>query len=288
MKKVYAPAKINLFLRVTGKRSDGYHELETLMCKVGLFDTILIDGNVKGIRVSCDTKGIPEDQRNLAYQAADAFSAALRKKNGTALKGVSIVLEKKIPVGAGLGGGSSDAASVLMELNRIYHHPFSENDLMQIGLSIGADVPFFIFDGPALATGIGEKLRSFETCAFFTVLIVHPGFSISTAYVYKNLNLGLTKEKKNHSNFLFSGKEFNVKRHLVNDLESVTIPEYPVLSDIKKMLISLGAKGALMSGSGSAVFGLFANPDRALFAQKTLMQKSHQPNWLIFLADLLI
>lgn len=287
MTKISSPAKINLFLRVTGKRSDGYHELETLMCKVGLFDTITMDTDHKGVGISCKTPGIPEDEQNLAHRAASAFSDALFLKTGTPFNGVFITLKKRIPAGAGLGGGSSNAASVLVELNRKYDHPFTDGELRDIGLSIGADVPFFIIEGPALATGIGEKLKPFRTLSPLWAVIVHPGFSVSTQYVYKNLNLRLTKEKKKLSSFPFSNKKFDIKKHLVNDLESVTLTEYPVISEIKKTLIAQGAEGALMSGSGASVFGLFTDPDRALFVKNTL-KKKHHIDWMIFSADLLI
>ncbi len=287
MIQTLAPAKINLFLKVTGRRADGYHELETLMCRVGIYDTIRIDPEREGIFVSCPTPGIPEDHTNLAAKAASVFSDALTRKTAKRFKGVRVHLSKTIPAGAGLGGGSSNAASVLMALNRIYKTPFSQEQLMEMGLEIGADVPFFIFKKPAVATGIGEKLQHFHGLSSHGVVLVYPGIDVSTGTVYKNLNLRLTKGKKKLSKFDFDGKIFDVKRHLINDLESVTIPEHPVISDIKKMLMRCGAQGSLMSGSGSAVFGLFKDREQADFARMSLLNIQQNTSWLIFAADLL-
>lgn len=288
MINVLAPAKINLFLKVIDRRPDGYHLLETLLCRVGIYDTVTIDPKWEGISISCPSSTVPEDHTNLAYRAASLFSDALKKKTSLAFKGARIKLKKTIPAGAGLGGGSSDAASVLMALNRVYNRPFTTRQLMKIGLEIGADVPFFIFKKPAIATGIGEKLRHFTELPSHTALIVYPGFDVSTGTVYKNLNLRLTKDKKKLSKFDFDGKNLDIKRHLINDLESVTIPEHPVISDIKKTLLLNGAIGSLMSGSGSAVFGLFKDRKQADVARMSLLNIQQNTSWLVFVADLLV
>ena len=193
--KIFSPAKINFFLHVRGKRPDGYHELFSLMCRINLFDEVSLQiGGIHegGVEIYCSNPQVPDDATNLAHQAASLF----QNQQHTA-QGAKIRIEKQIPVGAGLGGGSSNAASVLMALNAYYGHPCSQKELMEMGLKLGADVPFFIFQKPAIASGIGEKLEAFEGDLQYHILLLYPGFSVSTAEVYQNLNLGLKKLKKN-------------------------------------------------------------------------------------------
>lgn len=278
--KILSPAKINLFLHVTGKRPDGYHELVSLMCCVGLYDTISLKLGTGKISVTCSDANVPEDETNLAYRAALLFFKTLKRNEG-----VEISIGKQIPVAAGLGGGSSNAASVLLGLNRHYGYPFSRDQLISVGLSIGADIPFFIFNKPAIASGIGDKLQPYKGLLKFKTLLVYPGFGISTAEVYKNLNLGLTKCKKKLRQFLLSNHAFDVGYHLCNDLESVVESKYPEIIAAKEALLSHGAEGALMSGSGSAVFGLFSDDDKALSAKHAIDQKK---NWRLFLVDMIV
>jgi len=250
--KILSPAKINLFLQVTGKRPDGYHDLFSLMCCVSLFDTILLQFGGNTIEIDSDHPQVPLDETNLAHKAAALFF-----KNLDTAGGVKITIEKSIPVAAGLGGGSSNAASVLQGLNHYYDFPFSRNQLMSMGLSLGADVPFFLFEKPALASGIGEKLEAYPNLPPYHVILIYPGFAVSTAEVFQNLNLGLTKCKKKISN-----------SSLCNDLEAVTASRYPVIRSVKEQLLTHGALGALMSGSGPTVFGLFSEPDKAAAAMQ--------------------
>jgi 4-diphosphocytidyl-2-C-methyl-D-erythritol kinase len=277
--KILSPAKVNLFLKILGKRIDGYHELMTLMCCIGLFDTVSLNVGNTHIAVSCDHPLVPEDESNLAYVAANLFLRTLQKNEG-----VNIFIQKRIPVAAGLGGGSSNAAAVLLGLNRYYGDPFSQEDLMSMGLSIGADVPFFLFQRPAIATGIGEKLEAYPGLENFSILLVSPGFSISTAEVYKKLNLGLTKCKKKLKSFLLNNQRFDPRCHLCNDLEAVTASKYPVINTVKKALLSHGALGALMSGSGPTIFGLFSDPDGASQANHALFRVY---GWRMYLADMI-
>ena len=165
MIQIIAPAKINLFLQVTGKRPDGYHELFTLMCPLGLADRIRLDPAGSGIRVTCSDPAIPADTTNTTYRAAEIFLRNLTKRHHPPLTGVEITIDKRIPVGAGLGGGSSDAAAVFRGLNRLLGYPFQLAELMELGREVGADVPFFIFGQPALATGIGERLDTVSQIA---------------------------------------------------------------------------------------------------------------------------
>ena len=285
---INAPAKINLFLRVVGKRPDGYHDLYSLMCPVALYDTLLLDFGVSGTSVTCDHPGVPQDGSNLAIRSTRLFLEAVFAGSSPPDFGLTIHIEKKIPVGAGLGGGSSNAAAVLSALNHHFGQPLSNPALMALGARIGADVPFFIFGRPALASGIGDRLDPFPHLTPWTALLVYPNEAVSTAWVYKNLNLRLTKDEKKLSKFHFDGRFFNVDEHLVNDLETVTERVLPVIKGIKRLLLTHGAAGAMMSGSGSTVFGLFADTARAISAYTALCNNQRIQNWTLYVADLLI
>jgi 4-diphosphocytidyl-2-C-methyl-D-erythritol kinase len=275
--KILSPAKINLFLHVCGKRADGYHELISLMCCIDLYDEISLWLNSgDGIEVICTHPNVPQDATNLAYQAARLFKTTLNIR-----RGLKIIINKNIPVAAGLGGGSSNAASVLHALNHLYGYPFSQNHLMKRGLTIGADVPFFIFQKPAIVTGIGEKLEAFPGALPYHILLLYPRMSVSTREIYRNLNFGLTKVEKKPKSNLLTKHEFDVKQHLTNDLESVTAKKYPEIVSIKKKMVDLGALGALMTGSGPTVFGLFNDIDKAESAKQALALNQ---NWQLFLA----
>jgi len=278
--KILSPAKINLFLRICGKRPDGYHELFSLMCRITLFDELWLQiGGGKTIEIHCSHPDVPADDTNLAHRAASLFQ---RKLNSA--QGVNIHLNKNIPVAAGLGGGSSNAASVLMALNTFYERPFTREQLMKMGLTLGADVPFFIFQKPAIATGIGEKLAAFEGTLPYKILLLNQGFNVSTAETYQNLNFGLTNDQKNPTNDCLKLTRFDPAHHLSNDLERVTVAKYPEIGLAKKNLLSLGAIGALMSGSGPTVFGLFDNVETAKSARQRLMTDMDKDTQ-IFLVD---
>ncbi len=276
-----SPAKINLFLKITGRRPDGYHDLFTLMCPVGVCDTVSLTFGSQRTRVSCADPDVPEDGTNLAHRAATLFLKALGKDEG-----VEISIRKTIPVAAGLGGGSSNAATVLSGLNRHYDAPFSHEELMDLGRSLGADVPFFIFGKPAIATGIGEKLEAYQRLNPFKVLLIFPGFSVSTKDVYKKFDFGLTSGEKEFINMKSKDQIKGFKpEHLFNDLETVTASEYPDIIRIKKLLSDHGADGSLMSGSGPTVFGIFSDVVRAEHAKRTL---SRHDRWRVHLAEMLI
>jgi len=278
---ILAPAKINLFLHVTGKRPDGYHDLFSLMCCVSLYDSVTLNFDVADITVACSHPEVPEDETNLAWRAAYLF---LRKLQTDA--GLKIILNKKIPVAAGLGGGSSDAAAVLIGLNHYYDNPFSEEELRAFGLTLGADVPFFIFRKPAIAEGIGEKLKQFQYIKPLPVLLVNPEIHVSTASVYDNLNLGLTKCKQRLKKLFFGNEHhFDTIQCLCNDLETVTMHQHSEVQKARKALIRCGACGALMSGSGPTVFGLFADNTEAEHAKKELLTNS---SWQVFHVEMLI
>jgi len=277
--KILSPAKINLFLQVTGKRPDGYHDLFSLMCCVSLFDTILLQFGGRTIEIDSMHPQIPLDDTNLAHRAAALF---LRNLNSDS--GVKITIEKNIPVAAGLGGGSSNAASVLKGLNRHYGFPFTRSQLISMGLRLGADVPFFLFEKPALASGIGDKLVAYPNLPSYYVLLINPGFRVSTAEVFQNLNLRLTKCKKKIKESSFRKTGYDASRHLCNDLEAVTASRYPVILSIKKQLLEHGALGALMSGSGPTVFGLFSEQDKAAAAMQIFGKTTR---WKSYLAEII-
>jgi 4-diphosphocytidyl-2-C-methyl-D-erythritol kinase len=278
--KILSPAKINLFLHVTGRRPDGYHNIISLMCCIGLYDIISMDFKAKKITVTCNNPDVPDDESNLAFLAARQFYENMGKSDG-----LSISIEKHIPVGSGLGGGSSNAATVLLSLNRYYQEPFSQEELMTMGLAIGADIPFYIFKQPAIATGIGEKLKVFDRLDRFWVVLIYPGFGVSTEMIYKNLDLRLTICKKKVKNFLLNKQWFNPENHLCNDLETVAASKYPQIYEAKKALIDCGASGSLMTGSGSAVFGLFDDFSTAQGARQAILKKH---TWDVYLTDMLI
>lgn len=271
-----APAKINYLLDVIGKRPDGYHELRMIMQRVNLCDSITLTLTKEpGIRVTCASKGAPDGPDNIAWKAAQALL-----ERTEAAYGIDIDIVKKIPVAAGLGGGSSDAASVLLGMNELLNLRLSEQELMEIGCTLGADVPFFVFKKNALAEGIGEKLTPLPDMPKCWILLVNPGVPVSTAWVYRSLQLtnsgGLNKLPK-----FFESIE-QIVAVLSNDLEAVTIPKFPVIADIKSRLIDLGAVGSMMSGSGPTVFGIFKSFDRAETARREITKGT---NWFAATAE---
>jgi 4-diphosphocytidyl-2-C-methyl-D-erythritol kinase len=281
--EIQAPAKINLFLHVLDRRSDGYHELKTLMCCVGLHDTLSLKMGGDQCTITCAHTDIPCDETNLALKAALVFNEALKAETEIEPSNLTIHLTKRIPAGAGLGGGSSDAAAVLNRLNRHYAYPINRRRLMAMALNIGADVPFFIDGRPAIATGVGQVLSPYTGLSPWGVVIVYPGFEISTAQVFKNLNLGLTNHKKQLNYSLFKQGKFDAALLLSNDLETVAAHQFPVIGDIKKELLNQGAMGSLMTGSGSAVFGLFPDIPSARKAANAMTKSAH---WQVYVSQL--
>ena len=245
-----SPAKINLCLSVLGRRPDGYHDVEMLMQMVGLFDEVTVSLGGPGISVTCDSHAVPSGEANIAWKAAKAMLRFSGKDVGLVIK-----IKKNIPVAAGLGGGSGNAAAVLAALNRLVGIGLDRDRLTEIGAGIGMDVPFFFFGPTALAQGRGEILTELPPLPPIPILLVNPGVETSTAWVYKNLNLRLTK--KGDCNKIARLNLRNIASGLHNDLESVTSALHPVINRIKDALLDQGAVGALMSGSGPTVFGIF-------------------------------
>lgn len=283
-----SPAKINLFLAIARKRPDGYHELVSLMYPVALADTLTLELVKKGVEVTCDHARVPSNETNLAHRAALLFfDCWCKKKNGRPF-GLYITIEKRIPVAAGLGGGSSNAATILLALNRLCGYPFTLDELAVLALKLGADVPFFIYRRPAIATGIGEVLKPVDPfLRGVTIVLVHPAIEVSTADVYQGLNLRLTKclQHLKNSNLYVKGewcwdKPNEIASYLCNDLETVTLLKYPEIIEIKELLSAKGAFGTLMSGSGPSVFGLFEYEESAKRAQAYLTSMA---SWSVFI-----
>jgi 4-diphosphocytidyl-2-C-methyl-D-erythritol kinase len=245
---------------------------------VDLIDTIFLQFGLKTIQIESSHPQIPLDDTNLAHRAATVFFKAMNVNDG-----LKISIDKSIPVAAGLGGGSSNAASVLKGLNQHYGNPFSRNQLMSMGLGLGADVPFFLFGKPAIASGIGEKLEAYSGPLPFHFVLVYPGFRVSTAEVFQNLNLGLTNCKKKIKELFSIKNGFNPGLHLCNDLESVTASEHPVITSIQEQLLIHGALGALMSGSGPTVFGLFSDSHTAERAKQAIGENTR---WDAFVCEI--
>jgi 4-diphosphocytidyl-2-C-methyl-D-erythritol kinase len=275
--KIRAPAKINFGLRVVGKRKDGYHLIDSVMVPVSLYDDLEITrrrstrkrrASRAQVAVSCNHPLVPGGNKNLAYQAAFLFLSEHRINQP-----VRIRIKKRIPVGAGLGGGSSDAAATLLGLNWLFGLKCPVKRLLRLAGSLGADVPFFIRGIPARARGIGERLSPIRRFPRFWLVILYPGIPVSTKSVYANLPLKLTKPTANTSMTRLLRSPNQLGRLLVNDLELVTIARCPQVGALKQKLIDEGASFALMAGSGSAVFGVFASAAEAREAFRRLRQE---------------
>ena len=260
-----APAKVNYLLDVIRRRPDGYHDLRMVMQRVNLCDELTITlADTPEITVTCGKDGVPDGPGNIAWKAARAM---LDLAGGG--QGVIIDIVKNIPVAAGLGGGSSDAAAVLMGMNELLGLGLSDRKLMDIGLKLGADVPFFIFKKTALAEGVGEQLTPMPEMPAAWVVLMNPGVHVSTAWVYRNLQL--TNRGELAKLPYFYGSIEDICCIFSNDLESVTIPSFPVIAEIKASMLRLGALGSMMSGSGPTVFGLFRDRDSAERAREALI-----------------
>ena len=274
-----APAKINLFLHVLRKRPDGYHDLASVMQQISLCDELEFRLRPEGIVLSCPGTDLPTNEDNLIYRAAKVlFNDA--GYNG----GVEIILHKKIPSAAGLGGGSSDAATTLTALNDLCSLNVSHSELLKIGAKLGADVPFFIFGHSAFATGTGIELQVISQMPKLNLVLINPAFPLSTKAVYEGLNLTLTKGRKNSYSIPRFYVIEDVIRELHNDLESVSLQMHPELNDFKQMLMKEGALGALMSGSGPTLFGIFADEKSAEDARGAILKKVSS-DCMVFLAQ---
>jgi len=276
--QIPAPAKVNYRLDVLRKRPDGYHDLRMIMQRIDLCDLVRISlVDEPGIRVTCGRAGVPDGPGNIAWKAADSLLSLSSRKPG-----IDIRIDKRIPVAAGLGGGSSDGAAVLMGVNELLGLGLSTERLMEIGLGLGADVPFFIFGRTALAEGVGELLTPVERVPTLWLVVVNPNIHVSTAWVYQNLQLTTGEDTGTLPRFYENVAD--ICAILSNDLESVTIRRFPVIDEIKRRLVGAGAAGALMSGSGPTVFGLFGDEAGARRAAADL---SREEGWFVTAAKTL-
>ena len=262
--------KINLSLDVLHKRTDGYHELNTIMQQIDLKDTVILRELNEGIKIECNNKEVPLDNTNLVYKAWEKII----EKTGIN-RGIHIIIDKKIPIASGLAGGSTNGAAVLKGLNKLWNLNLSQEELMDMGLEIGADVPFCIMGGTAHAKGIGEKLTKLKSFSNKMVLLANVGIPISTAYVYGNLSLSTINTRIDIGKMVQYIEQDNLPKlakSMANVMEQVVIKEYPIIDEIKKDMIKCGALGSIMSGSGPTVFGLFDDEDK-LYKCKNKLEK---------------
>ncbi|MEP9411812.1 MAG: 4-(cytidine 5'-diphospho)-2-C-methyl-D-erythritol kinase [Candidatus Brocadia sp.] len=252
--KIAAPAKINLFLEILGKRPDGYHEIETVMQEVSLCDYIYMEDHGIDIEFACSNPKLPAGEDNLVLKAVRLF-----QKESKVSRGVKIYLEKNIPVGAGLGGGSSDAVATLFGLNKMWQVGYDEKKLMLLAEKLGSDTSFFVFGNTAICKGRGEVVIPYPLTVKYNYIIIYPRVEVSTTTVYKNFKIVLTKNLKDVSFFLqalSSGNPEKLGAFLHNRLEEVVFRLYPGIEKIKKTLAMFDFCGVLLSGSGSALYGL--------------------------------
>lgn len=272
MKKITIsmPAKINLSIDVKNRLENGYHNVEMIMQTIDLFDAVTVEKTDHGISVSCAQPYVPNDKRNIAWKAAELFFSQCPCKGGA-----RITLEKKIPVSAGLGGGSADAAGVLKALNFLYDDCLSDMQLVKISRCLGADVAFFLAGGTQLARGIGDELIKLPSLEGVDVVLVKPDFPVSTRWVYENFNPHLVGMRPDTSKLLSAIEAMDINtlaRNMVNVLESVTVRKYPELTDIMGRFSDYGALGSRMSGSGPTIFGLFYDSASAEEAREKFLK----------------
>ena len=267
--KLRAMAKINLGLDVVRRREDGYHEVRMIMQTIRMYDTLELTATEEpGIRVKTNLKYLPVNEDNLVYKAAKLLMDEFH-----VTRGVKIRLEKHIPVAAGMAGGSSDAAAVMVGVNRLFRLGLSRKELMERGVKIGADVPYCILRGTALAEGIGEKLTPLTPAPDCHVLIAKPPISVSTKFVYENLHLDQLEAHPDIDGIRRAIEEEDLcgmVSRMGNVLETVTIPAYPQIGQISELMKENGALGAMMSGSGPTVFGIYDDERKAMAARDVL------------------
>jgi 4-diphosphocytidyl-2-C-methyl-D-erythritol kinase len=271
--------KVNLYLEVIRKREDGYHELQMVMQSIGLYDKVSVKEKEKDeIILDTNSPYIPKDEGNLAFQAAKLIKEEYRID-----KGVEIDIIKNIPVAAGLAGGSANAAGVLRGLNELWSLNLSGEKLQELGLRLGADVPFSVMEGAAVAEGIGEKLTPIEGLKNTWLVLCKPGISVSTPEVYKALDLSALERRPLSREFLSAIEKRDlrsVSKNMYNALETVTVKKHGVILDIKKKMMQYNAIGTMMSGSGPTVFGIFKDQERAKKAAQNL-RKYHNQTYVV-------
>ena len=267
--KLYANAKINPILDVVERLENGYHNLEMIMQSVDLSDAIIIEKTfTNDITLKTNMYWLPTDERNLVYKVASYL-----KENYNIKYGLDITIKKTIPVGAGLAGGSADCAATLIGMRKLFKLNIPNKELLEIGKKFGADVPFCIKRGTYLAKGIGEILTPLKPFPHCYILIAKPPISISTASIFGELNLAEINKRPDIEKFIYYLDKqdiVEISKNLCNVLESVSIKKYPIIADIKENMLKNGALGSVMTGSGSAVFGIFKSKKQMAIAKKDL------------------
>lgn len=260
--------KVNLALDVLYKREDGYHEINSIMQQISLKDRLIFSDKKEGIIIESNDKDLPLDSSNLVHRAWEKL------KNISGInRGIHIKIDKQIPIAAGLAGGSANGAATLRALNTLWDLNLSTEELMVIGKSLGADVPFCILGGSASAKGIGEKLTPLKPFKNKFILLGNPGIGISTAYAYSKLDTSVERiDIDNLIDFMNNEDLPSVAKHMKNIMEPYIIKENPIIGEIKRSMIKHGALGALMSGSGPTVFGLFDDKEKMIFAHRKLSE----------------
>ncbi len=279
-----SPCKVNLLLNILGRRADGFHELETVLQPLRLFDRLRLARAPHGIQLTCNVPGLPTDARNLVYRAAELFLEAAGVKDGVRLE-----LEKNIPLAAGLGGGSGNAATALLGLNELFDGPLRAGELQRLAASLGSDVPFFLQSQPALATGRGEQiepLEAFPALRGTAFVVIYPGFGIATPWAYQQLarfpqavngRPGRARElisRLRSADLVAAGAEF------YNSLEAPALEKYPLLVLFQEFLRANGAAAALMSGSGSTTFAIFPTQAAGEALVEKFKAKFGQATWM--------
>jgi 4-diphosphocytidyl-2-C-methyl-D-erythritol kinase len=275
--------KVNLLLNILGKRPDGFHELETVMHPVPVYDLLTLQRGGSGIQLTCSEPSLPTDSRNLVYRAAEAFLTTASIKDS-----VTLHLEKRIPLAAGLGGGSGNAATTLLGLNELFGNPLMPAQLEAIAASLGSDIPFFLQDKPALATGRGEKIQSldfFPALGGTALLLIHPGFGIATAWAYQQLAKfpnALNGSPGRAQKLIALLRTADVKAAVAefhNSLEAPALEKYPLLALFQEFLRENGAAGTLMSGSGSTTFAIVENQNQGEKLMDQFKSRFGLTNW---------
>ena len=270
--KLNAYAKINLGLDVIGRLPNGYHEVKMIMQSVGICDELTFEKQPSGITVTTDSGELPTDENNLIYRAAKLLLETCAVKEG-----VRIHLTKRIPIAAGMAGGSTDAAATLKAVNQLFRFGKTKEELMELGVKIGADVPYCILGGTALAEGIGERLTPLPPMPDCHLLVAKPDINVSTKYVYTTLDAApilFHPDIDGMTAAIFAGDLTGITAKLGNVLETVTVPAHPIISKIKEKFLELGSDGVLMSGSGPTVFGIFSDKTAAEKAYASMKQSS--------------
>jgi 4-diphosphocytidyl-2-C-methyl-D-erythritol kinase len=279
-----SPCKVNLLLNILCKRPDGFHELETVIHPVPVHDRLTFQRASNGIQLTCSEPTLPTDSRNLVYRAAEVFLKAAEIDEG-----VSIHLEKSIPLAAGLGGGSGNAATTLLGLNEIFGKPLASAELELIAAALGSDIPFFLQEKPALATGRGEKIQSldfFPAVRGAALLLIHPGFGIATAWAYQQLAKfpralnGQSGRAERLISLLQTAELKTAAAEFFNSLEAPALEKYPLLALFQEFLRENGAAGTLMSGSGSTTFAIVENQNSAQYLAEKFREKFGSTNWI--------